>query len=169
MDDNVLKAVRMPPHRVVALAAVFVVALCSGAAAQFFGAPRSQPNPCEAFVPLQQEAQHGMTALKTANERKAPREEFCQIFQRLSISIGKVSKFLEQNKTLCNVPAEALQRAKNDHKQVLTYRKQACSASPAPAGPSLSDVLGAPVLPDSTTNKSESGIFNTLTGNPLTR
>jgi hypothetical protein len=169
MDDNGVKAARMPPHRVVTLAAVFVVAFCSEAAAQFFGAPRSQPNPCDGFVPLQQEAQQGMVALKTANERKAQREEFCQIFQRLSVSIGKVSKFLEQNKTLCNVPPESLQRAKSDHKQVLTYRKQACSVASGPAAPSLSDVLGAPLLPDSTTNKSDSGIFNTLTGNPLSR
>jgi hypothetical protein len=159
----------MSPHCVVAFAAVFVVALCSDAAAQFFGAPRSQPNPCEAFLPLQQEAQQGMVALKSANERKAPREEFCQIFQRLSVTIGKVSKFLEQNKALCNVPPEALQRAKTDHKQALTYRKQACSTAPGPGAPSLSDVLGAPVLPDSTTNKSDSSIFNTLTGNPLSR
>ena len=110
-----------------------------------------------------------MLALKSANERKAPREEFCQIFQRLSVSIGKVSKFLEQNKTQCNVPPEALQRAKSDHRQVLTYRKQACSTGPAPGTPSLSDVLGAPLLPDTTTNKSDSSIFNTLTGNPLSR
>ena len=159
----------MSPHRVLALAAVLFVALCTGAAAQFFGAPRSQPNPCDGFLPLQQDAQQGMLALKTANERKAPREEFCQIFQRLSLSIGKVSKFLDQNKTLCNVPPDAVQRAKTDLKQVLTYRKQACSAAPGPAAPSLSDVLGSPLLPDSTTNKSQSSIFDTLTGNSLTR
>jgi hypothetical protein len=111
-----------------------------------------------------------MIALKSANEHKAPREEFCKIFQRLSVSIGKVSKFLDQNKTLCNVPADAVLRAKNDLKQVLTYRKQACSAAAGPAAPSLSDVLGSPLLPDSTTtNKSQSSIFDTLTGNPLTR
>ncbi len=110
-----------------------------------------------------------MLSLKTANERKAAREEFCQIFQRLSVTIGKVSKFLEQNKTLCNIPPEALQRAKNDHKQVLTYRKQACSTAPGPGAPSLSDVLGAPLLQDSTTTKPDSSIFNTLTGNPLSR
>ena len=110
-----------------------------------------------------------MAALKSANERKAQREEFCQIFQRLSVSSGKVAKFLEQNKTLCNVPAEAIQRAKADYSKTLTYRKQACSTAAAPAGPNLSDVLGAPVLPDGSTTKPDTGTFNTLTGNPLAR
>ena len=111
-----------------------------------------------------------MVALKSANERKAPREEFCQLFQRLALSTAKMAKFLEQNKLQCGVPNEAVQRAKADHSKSLAYRKQACSAAPATAGgPSLSDVLGAPVLPDSTSNKPDMGTFNTLTGNPLAR
>ncbi len=110
-----------------------------------------------------------MAALKVANDHKAPREEFCQIFQKLSVTLGKVSKFLDQNKTTCNIPAEALQRAKSDHTKVLGYRKQACAVAAGPSGPTLSDVLGAPVLTDSNTTKPESNIFNTLTGNPLTR
>ncbi len=110
-----------------------------------------------------------MSALSSANERKAPREEFCQIFTKLSGTMGKVSKFLDQNKTTCNIPADAIQRAKADHTKVLNYRKQACAVAAGPIGPSLSDVLGAPVLTDSNTAKPESNIFNTLTGNPLTR
>ena len=156
-------------YRAIALAAVLIVAGVSAASAQFFGAPRAQPNPCEAFQPLQQEAQQSMAALKTANDRKAPREEFCQIFQKLSATLGKVSKFLEQNKTTCNIPAESVQRAKSDLSRVVGYRKQACSTAPGPSAPTLSDVLGAPLLPDSTTTKPDSSIFNTLTGNPLAR
>jgi hypothetical protein len=167
--DNILKVARMSRTRDFALAALFAFALSSEAAAQFFGPPKPQSNPCESFVPLQQDAQQGMEALKSANERKAPREEFCQIFQRLSVSVGKISKFLETNKALCNVPPEAVQRAKTDHKQVLTFRKQACAAASAPNSPNLSDVLGSPVLPDSTNTKPDSSIFNTLTGNPLAR
>jgi hypothetical protein len=163
----------MLPYRAVAIAVALVVAGASGAAAQFFGAPRTAPETptvCKSFAPLQEEAQQGMAALKAANERKAPREEFCQIFTRMSGTLGKVSKFLDQNKSTCNVPAEAVQRAKVDHAKVLSFRKQACAVAAAgPSGPSLSDVLGAPVLTDSNTAKPESNIFNTLTGNPLTR
>lgn len=162
----------MPLHRIIALAAVLIVAGVSGAAAQFSGFPSQgqQSNPCAGFVPIRQEAEQTLAALKAANERKAPREEFCQLFQRLSVSTGKMSKFLEQNKSLCGVPDQAVQRAKLDHSKSLTFRKQTCSAAPsASAGPSLSDVLGSPVLPDSTTNKPNMGTFNTLTGNPLER
>ena len=160
----------MLPHRAVALAAALIVACITGAAAQFVGfPPQQQANPCAGFVPIQKEAEQYLIALKAANERRAPREEFCQIFQRLSVSTAKMAKFLEQNKAQCGVPAEVLQRAKTDHSKSLSYRKQACSTAPAAAGPSLSDVLGAPVLPDSTTNKPDMGTFNTLTGNPLAR
>ena len=161
----------MISHRVFTLAVVLVVAGASGAAAQNFGSPRSAPPApavCGTFAALQQEAQTGMSALQTANERKAPREEFCQIFTRMTGTLGKVSRFLDQNKTTCNIPPESVQRAKLDLNKVITYRKAACSVA-GPSGPSLSDVLGAPVLTDSNTAKPESNIFNTLTGNPLQR
>jgi len=109
-----------------------------------------------------------MAALQAANQRKAPREEFCQIFTRLSVATSKMSKFMEQNKSVCRVPDEAIQHARADYVKIMGFRKQACAQNAAPAGPSLSDVLGAPLLPDSTSNKQD-GIFNTLTGNPLTR
>lgn len=109
-----------------------------------------------------------MAALQSANERKAQREEFCQIFQKLAVSSNKMAKFLADHQSQCSIPAEAVQRAKTDHNKILGFRKQACSAAAGPAGPRLSDVLGAPVLPDST-NKPNDTIFNTLTGNPLTR
>jgi len=123
----------MLPYRAVTIAVALVVASASGAAAQFFNAPRSTPpSVCGTFAPLQDEAQQGMAAIKSANERKAPREEFCQIFTRMSGTLGKVSKFLDQNKSTCNIPAEAIQRAKLDHSRVLTYRKQACAVAGGP-------------------------------------
>jgi hypothetical protein len=162
----------MISHRVVALAAVLVVAGISGTAAQNFSSPRPAspvPSVCGTFGSLQQEAQSGMAALSSANERKAPREEFCQIFTRLSGTLGKVSKFMDTNKSTCNIPPESVQRAKLDFNKVLTYRKAACSVAAAPSAPSLSDVLGAPVLTDSNADKKSSNIFDTLTGNPLQR
>ena len=156
--------------RVLALASLLIVAGASQATAQFFGPPRQQaPSVCESFLPIRQEAETGMAALKAATDRKAPREEFCQIFTKLSGTTARISKFLEQHQAQCNVPAEAVQRAKADHGKIATYRKQACSTASAPVGPRLSDVLGAPLLPESSQSKPNDGIFNTMTGNPLTR
>ena len=161
----------MTHYRVIALAAALIFAGMSGAMAQFGVFPQQQPqaNPCGGFMPIQKEAEQVMTALKAANDRKAPREEFCQLFQRLSASTGKMAKFLEQNQTQCGIPADAVKHAKIDHSKSLTFRKQACSTAPAAAGPSLSDVLGAPIQSDSSSNKPNMGTFNTMTGNPLTR
>jgi len=159
---------RMTGPRAVALAALLVVAVASEAAAQFAGFPPRQPSVCDSFVSIRKEAEQGMAALQAANQRKAPREEFCQIFTRLSVATSKMSKFMEQNKSVCRVPDEAIQHARADYVKIMGFRKQACAQNAAPAGPSLSDVLGAPLLPDSTSNKQD-GIFNTLTGNPLTR
>lgn len=165
-----LRTAQMLPRRVIALAALLTIAGISDLAAQIVGWPPQQTNVCSAFVPLKEDADKTVIALNAANKRNAPREEFCQLFQRLSAATGKMLKFLEQNKVQCSVPNEALQGVRTEHNKTLTMRKQACSQSPsASATPSLSDVLGSPVLPDSSANKPNMGTFNTMTGNPLTR
>lgn len=129
-----------------------------------------QTNVCAGFLPIRAEAEKAVNALNEAQQRKAQREEFCSLFQRLSVQTGKMVKFFEQHKVQCNVPSEAMQHAKIEHAKTLSMRKQACSSQPATAStPSLSDVLGSPVLPESQSNKPDMGTFNTLTGNPLTR
>jgi hypothetical protein len=152
----------------VSLSAALFVAGGFPAAAQIVGVNPAQQQQCAGFVPIRQQVEQGMASLKAASDRKAPREEFCQIFQKLAVSTAKIVRFFEQNKTVCGVPDEALQRARSDYAKSVGFRKQACSAAP-PSGPSLSDVLGAPVLPDSSSNRPDVGTFNTLTGNPLTR
>ncbi|HWP27298.1 MAG TPA: hypothetical protein VNL39_13235 [Xanthobacteraceae bacterium] len=140
----------------------------TGVWAQVVGVNPSQAQICSAFGPIRQEVEQVLVSIKAANERKAPREEFCQLFQRLAGSTSKVVKFFEQNKTVCGIPDEAIRRAKADHSQSVAIRKQACAPAP-PSGPSLSDILGGPILPDSSSNRPNVGTFNTLTGNPLTR
>jgi hypothetical protein len=51
-------------------------------------------------------------------------------------------------------------------------RKKVCAAAAAPqapAGPSLSDALGGPIIPTPQNVKPGRGTFDTLTGNVLTR
>jgi hypothetical protein len=157
--------------RAIVLASLLVVTVVTGAAAQVFGVnPQQQqrmPTVCESFMPMRQEAEKSMAGIQAATERKAPREEFCELFKRLAGSTGKMAKFLETNQAACGVPAEAIQRAKSEYSKISTFRKQACSAGPAPSGPKLSDVLGAPLVPDSSTSKPNDSIFNTMTGSPL--
>ncbi|HXF88326.1 MAG TPA: hypothetical protein VNK48_08240 [Xanthobacteraceae bacterium] len=140
----------------------------AGALAQVVGVNPYQAQVCSAFGPIRQEVEQVLISIKAANDRKAPREEFCQLFQRLAGSTNKVVKFFEQNKAVCGIPDEAIQRAKADYSRSLTIRKQACAPAP-PSGPSLSDILGGPMLPDGSSNRPNVGTFNTLTGNPLAR
>jgi hypothetical protein len=160
------------PRRVLVYVLLALAALLGGgnasALAQVVGVNPHQAQVCSAFGPIRQELEQILTSIKAANDRRAPREEFCQLFQRLAGSTGKVVKFFEQNKALCGVPDEAVQRAKADYSRSLTIRKQACAPAP-PSGPSLSDILGGPILPDSSSNRPNVGTFNTLTGNPLAR
>lgn len=137
------------------------------ARAQVVGVNPYQSQVCAAFGPIRQEVEQILVSIKAANDRKAPREEFCQLFQRLAGSTSKVVRFFEQNKAVCGIPDEAIQRAKADHSQSVAIRRQACAPAP-PSGPSLSDILGGPMLPDSS-SRSNVGTYNTLTGNPLSR
>jgi hypothetical protein len=125
------------------------------------------PGRCGGFLPMKSEAEKTIAALNAAQKRKAPREEVCQLFKRLADATGKMATFLEQNKTQCGVPSEAITAVRKDHNKALGFQKTACSSAPA-AQPSLSDVLGAPILPDSST-RPNMGTFDTLTGNPLIR
>lgn len=158
---------RLLPCVLLALAAL-LAAGHAGVLAQVVGVNPYQAQVCSAFVPIRQEVEQILISIKAANDRKAPREEFCQLFRRLAGSTSKVVKFFEQNKAVCGIPDEAIQRAKVDHSRSLAIRKQACAPAP-PGGPSLSDVLGGPMLPDGSSNRSNVGTFNTLTGNPLAR
>jgi len=127
---------------------------------------------CEAFLPLRSEAEKAVVAVNAAGQKKAPREEFCQLFTRLANATAKMLKFLEQNKAQCGVPEQAIVNVRNEHNRTLTIRKNACAAGsgPAPsAAPSLSEVLSSPILPDEAGARPNTGTFNTLTGNPLIR
>jgi hypothetical protein len=123
---------------------------------------------CEQFPSIRAQAEKDASAIKTASDRKVAREEICALFNRFAASEGKMTKFLETNQTTCGVPPDAIKQVKTQHARTLQIRKQVCSAGPSPRGPSLSDALGGPVLPD-TAPKPGRGTFDTLTGSPLAR
>ena len=90
-------------------------------------------------------------------------------FKKFAASESKMTKFLETHQTACGVPPDAIKQVKAQHARTLQIRKQVCAAAPAPRGPSLSDALGGPILPDAAPNKPGRGTFDTLTGNALAR
>jgi hypothetical protein len=135
-----------------------------------FPLPGQQPqanNPCEAFLPIRAAAEKDGAAIKTAADRKAPREEVCPLFKRFAISEAKMVKFLKDNQRQCGIPEQAVKQVAVSHNRTIQIRNQVCStAAAAPTVPRLSDAFGGPLKPDASTHP-HTGTFDTLTGNPL--
>jgi hypothetical protein len=133
--------------------------------------PGAQPPPvCLQFPPIREQAEKDGGAIKIASDRKATREEICALFTKFVGSESKMVQFLVTNQKICGVPPDAIKHVRGQHAKSQQIRKQVCSAGPAggPSGPSLSDALGGPALPDEKP-KPGRGTFDTLTGSPLAR
>lgn len=127
------------------------------------------PAVCLEFGPIRDQAQKDGGAIQVASNRKASREEVCALFTKFIASESRMVKFLETNQKVCGVPPDAIKHVRGQHAKSQQVRKQVCAAGPsAPAGPSLSDALGGPILPDEKP-KPGRGTFDTLTGSPLVR
>jgi len=126
---------------------------------------------CLEFPTMRDDVAKSFSYIKAASERKVSREEVCPLFKVAALKEEKMLKFLETNKALCGVPPQIISQIKTNHTQTLRVRDNVCSNRPsAPAGPSLSDALGAPIIADDTdAAKPGRGTFDTLTGNVLAR
>ena len=125
---------------------------------------------CAQFPAIREDVEKSALQIKAAGDRKAPREEACPLFKVFAVKEARMLKFLETHRAACGVPPQAISQVKGNHANTIRIRNQLCSAAPAaPAGPSLSDALGGPVIADDTTAKKGHGIFDTLTGSPLGR
>jgi hypothetical protein len=133
--------------------------------------PSANRSVCDTFPAIRAAVEKGGMAIQAASKRKANREEACPLFKRFAIAEAKLVNFLSKNKTACGVPDQAIKLAKTNHAKTLQVRDNVCSSGPAaPAGPSLSDALGGPIIADDTSaKKSGSSPFDTLTGNVLSR
>jgi hypothetical protein len=125
---------------------------------------------CMTFPPIRDDAQKGAAAIQAASNRKASREEVCPLFKSFAAKEAKLVKFLATHQATCGVPPQAVKEARTNHARTLQIRNQVCASGPAvPAGPSLSDALGGPIIADDTSVKPGRGTFDTLTGNALAR
>jgi hypothetical protein len=121
---------------------------------------------CQKFPEIRSDTEKAAGAIRTAGEKKLPREEVCPLFQKFAASEARMLKFLTDNQRNCGVPPEAIKTVKSNHARTLQMRTAVCSAAPR-VGPSLSDALSSPILPDADEQKKGRGTFDTLTGNPL--
>ena len=169
--------------RALAIAAAIAVGLASGASAQILGPGMSMPGfntvpqqrpqepPCfKDFAPLRAEAEKRALTLKSAMEKKVPREEACTLIKRFAEAEAKVVKFVTTNAQSCGIPPEAATQMKANHSRTLKMQGQACQvAAPRPTGPGLSEALGTARGGTLDPSAPQSGALDTLTGNVLAR
>ena len=127
------------------------------------------------FVPLREEAERRGKMIKAASDRKAPPDEACKLIRNFGQAELKMIKYVETNSAKCGIPPQIADQLKNGHKNTDKMQTQVCNVaqqaqSRAPAGPSLSEVLGSSTaLPEAQTVKKGGSTFDTLNGNVLTR
>ncbi len=134
-------------------------------------AAQSAPPQCNSFVKLKNDAEERAIAVRTAIQHKAERKDICAAVQRFYAAEGTVLKFLEDNKTWCGIPEQAITVAKSNHERTVKFRTAACTEAPAakPRPPSLSDAIGTPSVDTGNNTKTGRGTLDSLNGNPLAR
>jgi hypothetical protein len=130
------------------------------------------------FVPLREDAEKRGKLIKAASDRHAPPPEACKLIQNFAQAELKMIQYVEANSAKCGIPPQIAEQLKGGHKNTEAMQKKVCDVAQqiqarggAPAGPSLSEVLGsATALPEATpTNKKGGSTFDTLNGNVLAR
>jgi hypothetical protein len=146
--------------------AVFAVAAVSQTAWA-----QSAPVQCSTFAQIRGEAEQKALAVRASIEHKAERKDICAAVQRFYAAEGNVLKFLEDNKTWCGIPDQAIKAAKEGHERTLKFRTAACAEAPAakPRAPSLSDAIGTPSVDTGNNTKTGRGTLDSLNGNPLAK
>ena len=135
------------------------------------GPPGSPQGQCADFPRLSAEAKKRADAVQAAINAKVDRKQVCMLMISFTAAETNVIKFLEDNKTWCGVPDQAIAVSKANHEKSLKFRTMACNndAAPVQKPPTLSDAIKTPSVDSATNTKTGRGTFDTLTGNPLAR
>jgi hypothetical protein len=144
-----------------------------------FAPPTQQgesPEQCmKAFFPLRAEAEKRGKMIKAASDHHSGPDVACKLIGNFSEVEIKMVKFVEANSARCGIPPQVADQLRNGHKNTEAMQQKVCAVAQqqqqAPAGPSLSEVLGsAASLPEAATAKKSGGsTFDTLSGNVLAR
>lgn len=150
-----------------------------GAGASPFAAPPTQAGPpdncMKEFLPLRQEAEKRGHMLKEASDKHQGPEVACKIINSFIEAEIKMIKYVETNSAKCGIPPQISEQLKKGHKGSEAMKEKICNAAAnmknqAPAGPSLSEMLGsATAVPEVAAKKTGGTTFDTLSGNALTR
>jgi hypothetical protein len=141
-------------------------------------APATQggpPQDCmKEFLPLRADAETKGKMIKAASDRHASAEEACKLIKNYGAAESKMMVYVERNSAKCGIPSQISDQLKAGHKHTEQMLQNVCNAAAqaqtrAPAGPSLSDVLGSSTALPEATKKKGGSAFDTLTGNVLTR
>jgi hypothetical protein len=142
-----------------------------GAPGGGFGAPSAPPPACQQLLTMRDETQKHASAINAAGQRKASPQEACKLFKAFLSAEIRMIKAVEQTGSQCGIPPDMAKQMKAGHAKAEQVGKQVCEVAAQggrPAGPSLSDALGAtPTMPES--KQGSGGTFDTLTGNALAR
>jgi hypothetical protein len=131
------------------------------------GAPG--PLQCNDFLKLRDDAEKTASAVQAAHKRHVDRQELCTLVTRFAAAETLVVKFLENNKTWCGVPDQAVAASKANHANTMKFRDTVCAEGPKPKPPTLSGAISTPTVDTAKNTKTGPGTFDTLTGNPLAK
>jgi hypothetical protein len=139
-----------------------------------FAPPQQQQPPCmDDFMKLRGEFERRAKAVEAAGKRKPAPDEACKLISSFVDAGSRLIKFVEVNTRSCGIPPDILTNLKTSHVDHVQLRTRVCNAAAQPRsapGPTFSDVLGSPALPDTTTTTRAGGsTFDTLSGNALAR
>jgi hypothetical protein len=127
------------------------------------------------FMPLREDAEKRGKLIKAASDRKAPPDEACKLITNFGQAEIKMIKYVETNASKCGIPQQISDQLKAGHKNTEAMQQKVCgfaqqAAQRAPAGPSLSEVLGSSAAaPEAQPRPKGGSTFDTLNGNVLAR
>jgi hypothetical protein len=127
------------------------------------------PAVCSQFQVLSDATQKKADAVQVAMKNKVDRKQICTLMTIFVAAEGTLVKFLDDNKTWCGVPDQALAVSKANHEKSQKFRTVVCSDDePHTKPPSLSDAIKTPDVDSAGHTKTgRYGTFDSLTGNPL--
>jgi hypothetical protein len=71
------------------------------------------------------------TAARTANERRAKREEMCRYLNELAAAATRLTRYAVDNKSACNLSAGIIQQIRDGGQQAIGVCQQICVFEPA--------------------------------------
>jgi hypothetical protein len=125
---------------------------------------------CSAFAGISENAHKKAEAVQAAMKAKVDRKIICTLMTTFLVAEGSALKFLEDNKSACGVPEQAIANSKTNHAKSTQFREMACSDNaPRQKVPTLSDAIKTPSVDSAANTKTGRGTLDTLMGNPLSR